>query len=253
MFPVALRIDDIGASTKRYEVYSEKVWRWRRFRVSGNWLFLKYLPGLRGWGVYREMRPDEWQGVFRLLEAYQAKLTVAITAAWAKSEHELIPFPQKFPGEAAALKEGLSAGLLEIANHGLTHCVLENDVFKPKWFESNRRYHREFWDWIPLAVHDDHLRRAQDILQGYFDCEVITFVPPGNVYTEDTLMAACKYGLRVVSCSTPPRQAGAMTVVGNENVLPFHDRELVLQGIGWLENVLRQNRDKQFCFVKDLA
>lgn len=253
MTQLALRIDDIGAASKRNEVYSKKEWRWRRFRVSGNWLFLKYLPRYRAWGVYREMHPAEWEQVFRLLERYHAKLTVGITAAWVESRHTLTPFPQKFPDEAAILKEGADSGLIEIANHGLTHCVLENDAYKPKWFEGNRTQHREFWDWLAPEIHEEHIRRSQAILQAYFQREVVTFVPPGNVFADATLDAAAKYGIRYVSCQTPPRQYQNIQILGNDHVLAFHDRELVLEGIEWLEHVLEQHQDKNFCFVRELG
>jgi peptidoglycan/xylan/chitin deacetylase (PgdA/CDA1 family) len=221
--------------------------------LSANWLCLKYLPGLRKWGVYREMRAEEWLDVFRLLERHRARLTVSVTAAWAESAAELIPFPKRFPEEAAALKEGCRAGLLEIANHGLCHCVLAENLFKPKWFSGNRRYHREFWDWIPSTVQEDHIRRAQDILQGYFQTEIVTFVPPGSVFTEETLEIAGRYGLRYVSCQTRPRACGSLVVVGEEDVTPLHDRDIVLRGTAWFERLLQSRAAKRLCRVRDLG
>ena len=250
---IALRLDDVGACTKRYEVYSEHSWRWRRFHISANWLFLKYIPPFKKWGPYREMRPDEWQAVFRILEGCGAKLTVGVTAAWAEAEDHLVPFPKKFPGEAAVLKEGVQSGLIEIANHGLTHCVLANNAFKPKWFDSNRRYHREFWDWIPPEVQEDHIRQAQEILQDFFRIEVVTFVPPGNRFTDVTVEIAERYGIRYISCQTPRRMHVQMAIVGDEQVLPFHDREIVLSGVPWLCELLSNHADKEFCFVRDLG
>lgn len=253
MARLALRIDDIGAASKRNEVYSKYEWRWRRFRISGNWLFIKYLPPYRAWGVYRELRPTEWEQILRLLERYHAKLTVGITAAWVEAPHKLTPFPQKFPGEAAVLKAGADSGLIEIANHGLTHCVLENAAYKPKWFSGNRTQHREFWEWLAPEIHDEHVRRSQEILQTYFQREIVTFVPPGNVFSDVTLAAALKYGIRYVSCQTPPRRYETLQVLGNEHIIAFHDRELVLQGVGWLEKMLQAHADKAFCFVRELG
>ena len=251
--PITLRLDDVGACSKRYEIYSDHAWSWKALSVSANWLFLKYVPPFKKWGPYREMTAQEWHAVYDLLETYGAKLTVAVTAAWAESERHLIPFPMRFPEEAAALKEGLGQGLIEIANHGLTHCVLKDNAFKPKWFSSNRRYHREFWDWVPLEEQEEHIRRSQDILQTYFHTEVVTFVPPGSVFTEATLEIAWRYGMRYVSCNTPRRLHGQMAIVGDEQVLPFHDREIVLNGVDWLQQRLEANRDKQLCFVRELG
>lgn len=262
---VCLRLDDVGACSKRYEIYSDYRWkltfRGKTLRIFGkklkffigNWLFLKYLPELKGWGPYNEMTVGEWYQVYEILEKFHAKLTVAVTAAWAENEHHLIPFPEQFPEEAGVLKEGVQQGLIEIANHGLTHCVVKNNLFKPKWFSGNRQYHREFWDWLPDEVHNEHLRRSQEILQTYIQTDVVTFVPPGNVFAERTLECAERYGLRYVSCDTTPGMFGKLTIVGNEQIIPFHDRDLVVHGIKWLQQLLEPLHDKRFCFIKDFS
>lgn len=250
---VALRLDDVGASSKRYEVYSKRAWQWGPVRVSGNWLFLKYLPGLKSGGPYREMRADEWRQVLDILANASARMTVAITAAWADSADRVTPFPVQFPSQAEVLRDGVRRGLLEVANHGLTHCVLEGNVFHPHWMSSNRAYHREFWDWVPPAIHEDHIRRSQEILQEFFGVPVITFVPPGNVFTDETLAIAGRYGLRFVSCQTPPRRIGNVTVLGNEDVIAFHDRDLVVHGVDWLRAVIDGQGESRCCAIADLA
>jgi hypothetical protein len=241
----ALRIDDIGASSKRYEVYSHYPW--------SNWLFLKYMPPFKKWGPYREMRAKEWYEIYNLLKRYNAKLTVAVTAAWAESESQLIPFPIWFPEEARALREGVREGLIEIANHGLTHCVLKDNAFKPRWFSGNRLFHREFWDWIPPETQEKHLRRSQEILQSWFDTEIVTFVPPGNVFTDVTLEIARQYGLRYVSCNTPRKILSKVVIIGDEDVVPFHDRDIVLNGVGWLRRLIDNQGDRRFCFIRELG
>ena len=60
---LALRLDDVGASTKRYEVYSKCRFGIGRYAISGNWLFLKYLPGIKAWGPYRELSAKEWRQI----------------------------------------------------------------------------------------------------------------------------------------------------------------------------------------------
>jgi hypothetical protein len=242
---LALRLDDVGASSKRYEVYSHRPW--------GNCLFFKYVWPFKKWGPYREMTAEEWHAICELLEKYSAKLTVGVTAAWAESENQIIPFPLRFPEEAKALREGVRNGLIEIANHGLTHCVLKDNAFKPRWFSGNRRFHREFWDWIPREVQEEHIRQSQEILQSWFDTEIVTFVPPGNVFTNDTLEIAQRYGLRYVSCNTSRSIFGNIIIIGDENVVPLHDRDIVLNGVDWLERLIENQRSRQFYFIRELG
>ena len=44
-----------------------------------------------------------------------------------------------------------------------------------------------------------------------------------------------------------------MVIIGDERVVPFHDREIVLYGIEWLRQLLAKQQNKQFCFVKELG
>ena len=244
---LCLRIDDIGASTKRHAVYSNKL------RGAGNWLFLKYLPGLRAWGRYREMEAEEWETVFSLLRKFRAKLTVGITACWVEYDGTLVPFPEKHPGEAAKLREGMREGLLEIANHGLTHCIVDGLKFRPRAFASNRSFHREFWGYLPPEHHIRNLERSQAILQGYFGAPITSFIPPGNVFSDATVSACRAVGITRINCQTQRRALPGFEIHGNEGVLAFHDRELVLQGPGWLANRLaRQPPGTEYLFVRDL-
>ena len=65
---IALRMDDVGASTKKYEVYSKKIF--------GNFLFLKRLKYFKAWGPYRELNEFEWNDILKLLYNFNCKLTV---------------------------------------------------------------------------------------------------------------------------------------------------------------------------------
>ena len=51
-------------------------------------------------------------------------------------KNNLVPFPEKFPEEAEAIKKGLDKGVIDIALHGLTHCVVGKHL--PRFFSSNR-------------------------------------------------------------------------------------------------------------------
>jgi peptidoglycan/xylan/chitin deacetylase (PgdA/CDA1 family) len=240
-------MDDVGASSKRYEVYSHSL------KGVGNWLFLKYIPPFKKWGPYRELNVKDWLQIFHLLRASKAKMTVGVTASWAEDETRLIPFPKKFPEEAKVLKKGVQEGLIEIANHGLTHCVVEKNAFKPKWFSSNRKYHREFWEWVSADIQKEHLRRSQDILQTYFDCRVVTLIPPGNVFVQQTLDLAHEHGLQFLSCMGEAPAGSKLKFISNKHVVPFHDRDLVVHGIGWLSKKINEHQNTEFQFVRDLG
>jgi peptidoglycan/xylan/chitin deacetylase (PgdA/CDA1 family) len=243
---LALRIDDIGASTKEYEVYSKK------WFGLGNFLFLKNMSYFRAWAKYREMTADEWYKVFELLEKYNAKLTVGVTASWVNYDGSSIHFNDKFPDEAKALKFGLNKGLIEIANHGLTHCVTKNNLFRPKLLSSNRRYHREFWNWLGRDMHFEHVRKSQEILQDFFEISIQTLIPPGNVYCDFTIEAAKKYGIKCINCQTPDQVIDEVVILSNDKIYAFHDKEIVENGIAWFEDVLRKNKEYRCVFVGEL-
>lgn len=233
--PVALRLDDVGAASKRHEVHG-------RTRLPlgpvalpfpGNFLFLKYCPGIRRWGPYRELSAREWRGILDALAGADARMTVAVTAAWVERDGRLVPFPAKFPEAAAAVREGVRAGRLEVANHGYTHCLVADGRFRPRLFSGNRQYHREFFDWLPEDVHREHLERAQGILQEFFQVPVVTLVPPGNLFSPKTLAAAAAVGIRCVSCRDVARHGGreGLALVDDADVLALHDRDVVLGGV----------------------
>jgi peptidoglycan/xylan/chitin deacetylase (PgdA/CDA1 family) len=244
---IALRIDDIGASSKEYEIYSKK------WKGLGNILFLKHLPYFKAWAKYREMTSEDWHSTFELLRKYKAKMTVGVTAAWVHYNGSLEPYPKKFPVASAALKEGSDEGLIEIANHGLTHCVLKDFLFRPQWFRSNRAYHREFWDWIDRDEHFEHIQRSQDILTGFFKTPVTTLIPPGNVYCDFTLEAAQKYGIKTLNCNTENGNRHDVRILSNQNVFAFHDKEIVEIGMPWLESVIKAHQNKKFVFIRELS
>lgn len=223
---IAFRMDDVGASTKQFEVYSKS-----RF---GNFLFLKYLPPFKGWGPYEEIGPLLWEEIINLLNKYKSKITVAITAAWVDEKNDLTPFPKKFPKQAEILKEALKKNIIEIANHGLTHCVVGNHL--PKAFSSNRKYHREFYDFLSEEEITNHLEKSQKILQDYFETNIITFTPPGNIYTKFTWNYAQKIGLKYLSGK-------------DKDTFAFHDRDIVFYGVKWLEEKIKEFKDKGFKIV----
>ena len=239
---IALRLDDVGAASKQHEVYG--ITRIPLGPVAlpfpGNLLFLKYLPPIKRWAPYPELTGAQWTDVLGALSAARAKLTVAVTAGWVERDGRILPFPVKFPEAARVLREGVEAGLLEIANHGYTHCVMEDGLFRPRLFSGNRPWHREFYDWLPEEVHRAHLRAAQDILGSWFRVPIETLVPPGNVLSAKTVAAAATVGIRYVSrLGRAPADAPAgVTFVDDTRVLAFHDRDIVRGGLEYLRRLL---------------
>jgi hypothetical protein len=254
---VALRLDDVGAASKRFEVYGVTRLRIGRLRIPfpGNFLFLKYLPPIKRWGPYAELSAADWEWILAGLEEAGARMTVGITAGWVEDDGRVTPFPAKFPEAAAAIRAGAETGILEVANHGYTHCVLQDGLFRPRLFHGNRPFHREFYDWLPEAAHREHVNRAQGILQEYLGRPVVTFVPPGNVFTRVTLAAAAGAGLRFVSCLEPLRWGAAegLTFVGDDDVVAIHDRDLVFEGRARLRRLLAERAGGPFVTVQEVG
>ena len=239
---VALRLDDVGAASKAWEVYGVTrlpLGRWS-LPFPGNLLFLKYVPPIKRWAPYRELGARDWDAILAALQAARARLTVAVTAGWVERDGRVTPYPKKFSDAASALRAGVQQRLVEIANHGYTHCVVDGRAFRPRWFSGNRPYHREFLDSVPADRHREHLQRAQDILQAFFETTIVTFVPAGNAFTRATLAAAAAAGLRYVSCRDAGRYGADLGVVpiADDAVRAIHDRDLVLGGRTWFTRLL---------------
>lgn len=254
---VALRLDDVGAASKQHEVYGTTrvaVGRWR-VPFPGNFLFLKYLPPVKRWGPYRELGAAEWERVLGGLEARGSRMTVAVTAGWVEADGRVVPFPRKFPAAAATIRQGVERGFLEVANHGYTHCVLQDRLYLPRAFKGNREFHREFYDWIPEKTHREHVVRAQAILEEFFARRVVTFIPPGNVLSRRTVAALAEVGIRYLSCRDAARwgPVQGMTFVDDSRVVTMHDRDLVLGGVETLEGLLRNRQGTQLVTIREIG
>ena len=254
---VALRLDDVGAASKQHEVYGVTRIRVGSLAVPfpGNLLFLKYLPPIKRWAPYPELTAGQWESILATLAEASARLTVAVTAGWVEHDARIVPFPVKFPDQARVLRDGVTRGLLEIANHGYTHCVVEDGLFRPRLFSGNRPYHREFYEWLPEDVHREHLAAAQDILGAWFGVPIETFVPPGNVLAPQAVSAAAAVGIRFISREggAPAGAPGGVVFVDDARVLAFHDRDVVRGGIGDLRRRLASRRTSGFVTVGDLG
>jgi hypothetical protein len=253
----ALRLDDVGAASKRDEVYGVTRIALGPLAVPfpGNFLFFKYVPPIKRWAPYRELSASEWEAVLVELERAAARMTVAMTAGWVEPDGTVVPFPRKFPDAAAVIREGARRGLLEIANHGYTHCVLRDRLFRPRLFSGNRPFHREFHDWLPEATHREHVTRAQSILEEFVGSPVVTLVPPGNVFSRATLHAAIAAGIRYVSCRDAARYGpvDGLTFVEDHEVMSIHDRDIVRGGIGFFRRLLADRPGAPFATVREVG
>lgn len=241
---ICLRMDDVGASTKIYEQYSKYPFC--------NLFFLKRIKKLKAWGIYQEMTLSHWEKVFDLLIEHNAILNIAITATWVEYSGKLIPFYEKFPIQAKFLKSILKTKHINILNHGLTHCITEKKQFRPKLIRSNRKYHREFYDWVPYEKQLSNLKQSKTILENYFETKIDTLVPPGNVYSDATLEIANNLGFKYINCNTNPNFKKNIKILDNKNVFAFHDKEIVELGLDWFGNILNNYKNYEFLTIKDL-
>ena len=253
--PLMIRMDDVGAASKRHEVYGLTRLPVGRLRIPfpGNWLWLKYVPPIKRWGPYRELAAPEWYEILEALTRAGARMTVAVTAAWVEDDATLTPFPRKFPDAAQAIRAGVDAGLLEVANHGLTHCLLADHAFRPRLFSGNRSSHREFYDFLPPEAQEANIRCAQAILSDAFGVAIVTLVPPGNLLQPVTAELARRHGVRYLSYRAATTRAGILPIVGDDAGVVFHDRDVVLGGVSWLRARLEAVRGREVVFVRELG
>ncbi len=240
------RIDDIGASTKYYNQ-----WGKQRFTFKGvtyfyfpwaNYFFCKRIWPFRGWAKYEELTAEEWSRYLTIFEANKIKPLVAITASWVDEKSKLIPFPEKFPAEAAVLKKALHEGKIAVANHGLTHSIVGRHLPYPR--HANRKAHREFWPDLPQDIHREHIREAQKILEEYFEQPITTLVPPGNVWSEKTYEALAGTNIKTVVANRymldTNKPMHGVEFVKDDAYFVCHDRDLKLKGARWLIKKIKE-------------
>jgi len=231
------RIDDIGASTKKYNQHSKSF----PFCSVFNVWFLKRMWPFKGWGPYNELTLQEWQDFLLVCAKNNIKPIVAITACWVEKNGKPISFPEKFPEQAQFLKQALQQGKIVIANHGLTHCVVGKHL--PKFFGSNRKFHREFWPWLADDIHEKHILKSQEILEKFFEKPIEIFVPPGNIWSVKTYEALKKTNIKKVIANrymadSEEDMQGIEFCDDREGFFVFHDKDLKLKGTQWINNMM---------------
>ncbi len=240
------RIDDIGASTKYYNQWGKKKFRWQGITYFyfpwANYFFLKRHWPFKGWAKYEELTAEEWQKYLAIFEEYNMKPLIAITASWVDEHSNLIPFPEKFPAEATILKKALQKGKITVANHGLTHSVVGSHL--PYLRHSNRKMHREFWPDLPSSIHREHIIESQKILEKYFEQPITIFVPPGNVWGEKTYEALQETNIKTVLASRymldSNKPMAEIKFQKDDNFFACHDRDLKLGGAKWLNKKIKE-------------
>jgi peptidoglycan/xylan/chitin deacetylase (PgdA/CDA1 family) len=180
--------------------------------------------------------------ILEIFEKNNIVPVVAITATWVDENSKLIPFPEKFPKEAEFLKQAFLQDKIVVANHGLTHCIIGKHL--PKFFKSNREFHREFYSRMEQTWHDEHIKKSQNILENYFGKKVEYFVPPGNIWSEKTYKAFTGTNIKFVLSNKymedyDEEMVGIKFIKDGEAMTAFHDRELKLFGSRWLEKFLK--------------
>lgn len=241
------RIDDVGASSKHFEQYGHNPFRKKllkklvRHSLKDFWILKKY-PPLRKWGKYNELTAKEWETYLTLFKRNNITPIIAITAAWVNRHSNLTPFPDKFPKQAKILKDALQDNIIEIANHGLTHCVVGKHL--PLFNASNRDFHREFWPELDSNIHEEHIKKSQYILENYFEKPITIFVPPGNVWSSKTYQALKMTNIKTIMSnrymidSDDPMDD--IEFHNDKNDFAYHDRELKLYGRKWLIEKINQ-------------
>jgi alpha-amylase/alpha-mannosidase (GH57 family) len=101
-------------------------------------------------------------------------------------------------------------------------------------------------------VHTSHVKRSKEILEQTFGTGITTLIPPGNVYAPATLEAAKANGFTVVNCNTTSMDSNGLKIIGNAQVMAFHDKEIVELGISWLAQKIQEQSQAEFVFVRDL-
>ena len=239
------RIDDIGASTKHFNQHGKKwvsLFGMKVYFPFANVWFFKRIEPFRGWAKYDEVTAGEWRVYLDMFEKNSIVPIIAVTATWVEADGTLVPFPEKFPEEAAVLKEAFLNNKIVIANHGLTHCVV--GMHAPRFWSSNRKFWREFLPSLDEEVHRNNIVQSQEILETYFQKPIEILVPPGNLWSIKTYRALAGTNIKKVMCNRymidSDEQMEKITFVpDNKRTCVFHDRELKLYGKMWLQEKIK--------------
>lgn len=256
-----LRIDDIGASSKKFEYYGKN-----SIKIFGkylplpelltNFLFFKKFPLWSGWAKYDELSTDEWITIINFLKENNLTLNVALTACWVTKEGTLIKFSEKFPSQTDIIKDGINKKLIYILNHGLTHCIPGRHM--PMRFKSNQKYHREFTKYLNYDNQLKHLEDSQKIIFEIFGFHPKILVPPGNKYNLDTLKSMNKLNMKYIQCNRDESHQPSdndlkkynIRHIDNTNVVVLHDKDIVYHGLNYFHSINNFSNTKYYSMRK---
>ncbi len=259
-----LRIDDFFSNTRLFNQHAKtrkiNVFLLKKIPILffANWLFIKRTKILKGWAPFPEISPKKLLEISNLLQKFDCSATLAITATFLDENSKFIPFFEKYPEQSKIIKDGVRKKIFHIANHGLTHCVVNKKKYLPKLFSSNRKYHREFYNWIPYSIKEDHIIKSNKLLEKYFNIKIDTFVPPGNVWCKDTEEILIKEGIKIILTDKKNINSNKQELkVINYDMISIHTKDIVEGSKEYFSNLLKENDYKvksfsEFCKINNI-
>ncbi|MEC8299458.1 MAG: polysaccharide deacetylase family protein [Pseudomonadota bacterium] len=235
--PKLLRMDDFGACSRVYEKHSSKFFGLLDFYP----LYHRRLLG--SWGPFRELSVEEIVEIATILGERNVMMLFCITAGWPCINGGIAKFHEVFPEQSKKIKEYAQLGIFQIANHGLTHCVLEDPRYRRPGIFGNRDRHREFLPERSNKHLQESIELSQQIISDYFEAEPQILVPPGHAISSRVFPYLYDSGIEAVASGSshlPNIKFRNMQILNGENFEVFHTRDIVLRGTDFLAEVLKK-------------
>jgi phage anti-repressor protein len=88
---------------------------------------------------------------------------------------------------------------------------------KPRLFSSNRKYHREFWEWLPYETQYFNISKSSEIFKNWLGFSPDILVPPGNVYSIDTIKICEELNFKTINSSKTFHVKTNIRILNNDN------------------------------------
>ncbi|MDW3646770.1 MAG: hypothetical protein R8P61_06900 [Bacteroidia bacterium] len=212
----------------------------------------------------KKLQEKEWMQLGEILDQKTARMSIAYVSAWVDDSAGINHSPLQSPSEFRGLKHLKDQELLSIAAHGYTHLYPDLKAWHAatdkhenvNWY---REYSKDACRILEKSpAHERPEYKASALINEYFDSPPLTFVFPGEVFTELAqmwvlaagyqLIASYYLGIRIDNricwCqqiqSPYLDEAHADFFKGSWPVVAyFHDFDLINEGIPWLESSLQ--------------